>query len=117
MNWDVRNLPVDHWSSATGEPEYPGGKVALANFIDDHLNYPEDAVDYAIEGIVRVAFTISANGCIKDITILEGLGYGCDHAVLRLVEKMPCWKPAVSHGKVIEKTVIMPVSFRLKPTN
>ena len=115
MSWEVLNLPVDHWSSATGIPEYPGGSVALVEYIRGNLDYPEIAKENAVEGTVRVEFTVGTQGCITESRILESLGPECDQEVLRLIEEMPCWKPAVTNGQPVDRTVILPVEFRLQP--
>ncbi len=45
-------------------------------------------------------FTVLANGVIANpFTAGNAIGYGLEEEAIRIVEKMPRWKPAVLDGK------------------
>jgi len=68
------------------KPIYPGGKAAMKAYIQENLQYPEDAVKNSIEGIVRVWYTIDKNGKVTKTKLIKKIGYGCDEEAIRLVK-------------------------------
>ena len=95
------------------QPQFPGGDAALIQFIEDHLLYPASARENGVEGIVKVAFTVKANGTIVQPEIMEGLGHGCDEEVIRVVKEMPKWIPGMVNNTTMARKVILPISFKL----
>jgi protein TonB len=49
---------------------------------------------------VHLKFTVTAEGNIKDIVILnkDKLGYGCEEAAMAVIRKMPRWTPGRQNG-------------------
>ena len=115
VTYDVRNLPASDVYEVTATPGYPGGKTALMDFLAEHLKYPIEALNEGITGSVVVEFTIEADGYVTESKILAGLGYGCDEAVLQLIEEMPRWEPASINGKPVACQYDLPVRFSLRP--
>lgn len=102
------------------EPEFPGGYEGLCRFIDSNLCYPQEAIDYHIEGRVFITFTIEASGYAHNPQILRGLPGDCNQAALDLVARMPLWKPggvryADGTKKIQPVTYNLPVRFSLDP--
>ncbi|HQV00236.1 MAG: energy transducer TonB [Bacteroidia bacterium] len=64
---------------------FPGGLKALRQFFDDHLIYPQAAIDAKISGTVTVKFNINYKGVVFDAHLVNSLGFGCDDEALRLV--------------------------------
>ncbi len=92
---------------------FPGGASACAEFFAEQVAYPEEAWEYAIEGIVVVEFIVDPEGAVQQASVHQSLGYGCDEEALRLVEAMPAWTPAIQNGERRAMRVRMPISFRL----
>ena len=67
------------------QPDYPGGKKALDEFIRTNLKYPEEAIRNNIQGSVAVDFDIDIFGDVSNARIKHGIGYGCDEEAIRLV--------------------------------
>lgn len=59
-------------------PEIPGGDRALRKKIE----YPKEAIENKIEGTVTIQFFIEKNGETSGFKLIEGIGYGCDQAVI-----------------------------------
>jgi protein TonB len=95
-------------------PEYPGGTGAMLDFLGKNLKYPNEARDKNISGKVIVKFVVDKEGNIQDATIVRGIGAGCDEEALRVVRKMPRWKPGNQNGKAVNVFFQLPVSFVLK---
>lgn len=95
-------------------PEYPGGEKAMYKFISKKLKYPKKARRKEIEGRVYVQFIIDKKGNVTKAKVLKGIGYGCDKEALRVVNKMPKWKPGTQRGKPVPVKFTLPFSFKLK---
>ena len=95
-------------------PEFPGGDLAMKEYLRKNLVYPETAKRQQIEGTVYVSFTIGKDGSIKNIKILRGLDSACDAEVLRLIKQMPKWTPGKQRGKPVETQMTIPIKFSLK---
>lgn len=99
------------------EPEFPGGMEALYNYLGEKLRYPEEALDYHIEGKIYATFVVDSLGYIRNPRILLGLPGGCNQAALNAIKHMPRWEPGCQHkgGKWVPVDVQfnLPVNFRL----
>lgn len=51
------------------------------------LAYPEQAKANHVTGFVTVEYTVDKDGSTKDITVIKGLGYGCDEEAIRVIKK------------------------------
>lgn len=79
----------------------PHFRGSIITYLDDNLQYPEEAVKKGIEGDVRLFFDVDEQGKISNI---EKRVWGVDdtpHPILvkeavRIVENMPPWQPARS---------------------
>jgi len=98
-------------------PEFPGGVEALSDYLKNNLKYPNKAIEAKIEGKVFVSFIVNTEGYLKEIEVLRGLGYEIDKEVLRVILKMPKWKPAVNNGSAIDWEYGFPISFTLPKEN
>lgn len=70
------------------KPVYPGGLKAMREFISKELKYPQEALDYSKEGIVRLKYDIDYKGRVIDTYVLSSVGYGCDEEAERIVRKL-----------------------------
>jgi TonB family protein len=69
-------------------PEYPGGKTSFEEYIRKNQVYPEDAVKHNVSGTVFLSAVVDDNGCIHDITVENGIGFGCDEEAIRLLRNI-----------------------------
>ena len=96
------------------DPEFPGGKDSLYAFIERNLVYPQWAKDNKIEGKVYVSFTVETDGSISNIKVLRDIGGGCGAEAVRVLMKMPKWKPGKQRGKPVRVQFNLPIEFKLK---
>ncbi|NND78086.1 MAG: energy transducer TonB [Flavobacteriales bacterium] len=102
------------------KPKFPGGDKAMMEFLGKNLNYPPLAVDARREGTVYVQFIVAKDGSISNVTLSSSngvtrkVGGGCDEEAIRVVKKMPKWKPGKQRGKAVNVQFTLPVSFKLK---
>ncbi len=94
-------------------PTYPGGTVALYQFIQENLKYPVEAKKAGKEGTVLVSYVIDANGQIKAPQVIRGLDAEMDAEALRVTLLIKGWKSALQGGRPVATTVTMPVEFKL----
>ena len=64
-------------------PTLEGGNRALRKRIE----YPEKAIQNNIEGTVSIQFLIDENGNTSSFTIVAGIGYGCEEAVIEAIQE------------------------------
>lgn len=96
-------------------PEFPGGEAALSKFLKDNMRYPTVAAENGIQGIVSVTFVVSRTGEISDFKILSlKKGGGLEEEALRVVKKMPKWRPGKQNGTTVPVLFNLPVNFRLQ---
>ena len=79
-------------------PEFKGGEEALKKYISENLHYPEMARINGIQGTVYVQFVVEPDGSISRVTVLRGIGGGCDEEAVRLISTMPKWIPGRQKG-------------------
>ncbi len=94
-------------------PEFTGGMPSLQKFIVENIQYPRQAMQLRLQGRVMISFTVDAEGKIKDMEILKGVGGGCELEALRVISLMPKWKPGKQNGKNVSVRYVLPVKFAL----
>ncbi|MDR0231200.1 MAG: energy transducer TonB [Dysgonamonadaceae bacterium] len=94
-------------------PEFPGGEVALQQWLKENLKYPEDAKKNEVQGKVVVNFTVERSGNISFITVAKKIYPALDKEAVRLVKAMPKWKPATKKGKAVAATHNITILFKL----
>lgn len=94
-------------------PEFPGGNDSMKKFIKANLVYPDSAIKNKIEGKVIIEFFVDETGKVSSPRVLKGIGSGCDEEALRIVNKMPNWKPGKLRNKPVKVRYVIPVIFSL----
>ncbi len=85
----------------------------LFEYIFKNINYPKEAKEQGLEGMVVSQFVINADGQVKDIKIIKELGGGCDEEVIRIIGAMPKWIPGKKEGKNVNVQFKLPIKFKL----
>ena len=96
------------------QPEFPGGMNALRDFLGKSLNYPRAAASAGVSGKVFISFVVNTDGSLADVQVLKGIGFGCDEEALRVIHKMPHWKPGRQSGRTVRVKYNLPISFTLE---
>ncbi|GAA4319157.1 TonB family protein [Compostibacter hankyongensis] len=95
-------------------PEFPGGENAMMNFLRRELKYPERARKKNVQGRVVVIFIVTRTGSISNVKIGEGVNIDLDREAIRVVKKMPTWKPGIQDGEPVTVQYSLPLQFRLE---
>ncbi|MCK8492587.1 TonB family protein [Spirosoma sp. RP8] len=96
------------------QPEYPGGLEAMRSFLSKNLQYPRSAASAGVSGRVFVSFVVNSDGSLTDVQLLKGIGFGCDEEAIRVVQKMPHWKPGKQSGRPVRVKYNLPIAFTLE---
>lgn len=95
-------------------PEYPGGDMALRQYISGAVQYPKEAIQSGKQGKVYVTFVVSPEGSVTDAKIARGVDPLLDEEALRVVNGMERWEPGVQKGKKVNVSYTVPINFVLK---
>lgn len=95
------------------QPEFPGGDVARVHYFSNQIKYPEQAKENGIQGIVYIGFVVEPDGSISNVSVLRGIGGGCDEEAVRVVKQMPAWKPGKQRNIPVRVRFTLPVRFTL----
>lgn len=91
-------------------PEYPGGMEAWSRYLQRMLRVPDD-LESGDRKTVRVKFVVNVNGEVTDAVIVQSAGKEFDKEVLRVIGRMPKWKPGKQRGKPVPSYFTQPVTF------
>ena len=76
---------------------------------------PKECRDAGIEGKAYIVFVVKKNGKIDEIEIARSTGNELlDKEALRVVKKMPKWKPGMHEGKKVNILFALPITFKLR---
>ncbi len=95
------------------QPEFIGGQTALFDWISTNIKYPESARSKHVEGTAYLGFVIEKNGCITNVEVKRGIGFGCDEEAVRLIKSMPQWNAGTQNGQAIRVAYTLPIKFKL----
>jgi periplasmic protein TonB len=102
------------YTNAEVMPQYPGGEAALSTFVEKNIDYPQHAVDANTEGTVNVSFVIDEKGkVVKPVTQGNTVGNGIEDEAVKIVSKLPDWKPGTVKGKPVKTRLTLPITFKL----
>ena len=92
---------------------FPGGDVALSDWMRKNMKYPEECRKQGIQGRVVISFVVNKDGSIVDLETVRSPHPALAEEGLRVVKSMPKWEPAKENGKVVRSRFNIPIMFRL----
>lgn len=92
------------------EPEFPGGQQAWLNFLQKNLRAP-DELQGGEKKMVAIRFFVSTEGVVTNFEVVQSAGAVYDNEVIRVLKKMPKWKPAIQSGRAVARAFTQPVTF------
>lgn len=93
-------------------PEPVGGWQTFFKTLQKHIQYPTAARRSDAAGKVFVEFTVNEKGELQDLSIIKGIGFGCDEEALRVVA-LTKWNPGKQRGRPVKVRLVQPVVFSL----
>lgn len=94
-------------------PEFEGGMKAWAKFIQKNMRYPDAAQEQGLQGKVFISFVVEKDGSVSNVSIIKGIGGGCDEEAVRVIKKSPRWKPGRQNNQNVRVRYQMPLSFAI----
>lgn len=93
--------------------QYPGGTIALQQYLKNNLNYPKEAIALKKHGTVIVKFVVGEDGAISDVTVIRSVDPLLDQEAVRFVKSMGYWVPATVGDRAVRSSVRLPINFKL----
>ncbi|MCB0653243.1 MAG: energy transducer TonB [Saprospiraceae bacterium] len=91
--------------------------IKLMEFIQDNLEYPEEAMAEKIQGRVFISFIVEKDGFLSNFKLVRDIGGGCGEEAMRIVKLMDdldmMWRPGIQNGKAVRVQFNIAVHFRL----
>ena len=94
-------------------PSFPGGEAALTKWLEENIEYPQEALDNDISGDVQLRFAVDETGKVYAAKVRNKIGYGLEEEAMRVVNMMPKWNPGRIKGKNVKTYFTLPVSFQI----
>jgi TonB family protein len=113
---EVRKPTVDVnkvYMEVDKKPTFAGGAPAFVDYLNKNLNYPKTAREDNISGRVLVTFIVERNGQISNVSVVQGIGGGCDEEAIRVMKNAPTWQPGELNGEPVRVRATIPITFRL----
>ena len=82
-------------------PEPISGKAMTKNIIQQHLVYPQNALDNKLNGKITVLFTVDKNGNAHGHRVENAFNNECADEAIHLVKQI-IWNPATNNGLPID---------------
>ena len=94
-------------------PEFPGGEDSLNAWINRNIELPAKLKNNKYKGRIYVRFEVLKNGQTVNPRIIKGLNEEVDKEVIRLLRKMPKWKPGTVKGREVHVRMYVPLEIKL----
>lgn len=104
--------PVEKTTEIDKIPQYPGGEMAMMEYLMKNLVYPEKAIDAGKQGRVEVTFIVDEKGNVTSPEVKKSVDESLDAEAIRVIKTMK-FIPGQSKGKPVACTFTLPVVFRL----
>lgn len=98
---------------AEQQPEFPGGKAELSNYLSKSIQYPVKAQENNISGKVILQFVVNQHGDITGITVLRSPDPTLSDEAIRVVKAMPKWIPGRQGGHPVRVRFTLPIDFKI----
>lgn len=96
------------------EAKFKGGAKGLQSYIAHNIAYPVPAIEHNIEGKVYISFIVEKNGSISNVEIMKSAHPLLDKEAIRVVKKMPKWKPGKVGKKKVRTKCYLPIVFAIE---
>lgn len=91
-------------------PAFPGGKDVFLTFLNRNFKVQVPlALGQKKEALIQ--FEVGVDGAVNAIEIKQSAGPQYDTELLRILKRMPRWKPALENGRQVTALVTQPVQF------
>jgi TonB family protein len=105
------------YTIATTMPSYQGGEEALYEFINQHINYPKEALEQKKQGTVQLSAVIDEGGYVSGVKVVRGVSAPLDDEAVRVINSTSGkWIAGMIDGKPVKVYKYLRVSFKIDAT-
>ncbi len=108
---ELKKANIIQAAVASRKPEFPGGERALSDFLARNLRM-SPVVNATANKVVGVQLEIMQDGTVTNIRVLQSGGPYFDAEAMRVVKRMPKWKPAISNGRAVPGMIKIDIRFQ-----
>ena len=94
---------------AQNMPEFPGGEKALQRFLYKNFRFQFDEMQPGSRVEIRCRFVVDKEGSVTGIEIIKSGTQDFDKEVVRVIGKMPKWKPGFQNGRNVAVYFTIPI--------
>lgn len=95
-------------------PRYKKGDEAMRQFIENNIRLTPTMSAACGQFLVKVACVVERNGRLSAMRVIQSADSLYDAEAIRVLKKMPRWRPARMEGKRVRSLVVIDVPFMLK---
>lgn len=95
------------------EATFPGGELAMREWMAKNLQYPEISIENGDKGRVFLKFVVEKDGTISNVEIVKGATKELDQEAKRMIRSMPKWQSGESEGRKVRSSFTLPINFEL----
>ncbi len=94
-------------------PYYSKGMAAFADYIQNNMQYPKEAIENKKEGAVSIQFIVDEDGKLSDFKKVSDVGFGLEEEAIRLLKNSSDWKPGIQNGHKVPVQIVQQIILRL----
>lgn len=94
-------------------PQFPGGAVEMMKWLTRNLRYPPAAKRKRVQGRVVATFIVEKDGRVAELKIARSIDPLLDREALRVLGRMPKWRPGIKNNEPCRTMVCVPIVFKL----
>lgn len=102
------------WEFVDVDPKFPGGEVAMNQFIQENLKVPQIVQEMGKGGMVYIHFVVDETGQISNVKGEGDVNSELLEEAIRVVNLMPDWIPGEQAGKKVAVRFTIPISVHVK---
>lgn len=93
-------------------PSFRGGDInRFREWIFKRTNYPQEAINSNIKGIVYLTFIVEKDGSVSSVTVLKGVHPLLDNEAVKVISESPKWTPGLQRGQPVRVRYQIPLNF------
>ena len=106
---EIVDRPIEKFPDV--EASFPGGYLEMMKFIQQNIDYPEDAMEFDAQGKVYLSFVVEKDGSITNIEVDRKVFPSLDREAKRVIREFPKWIPGEMKYEKVRTKVSLPISF------
>lgn len=93
-------------------PVFIGGDDKLREYLSSEVQYPNEALDSGVQGMVFISFVVNKQGNVENAVVARGIHPLLNKEALRVIESMPAWIPGTLNGTPENVAYTIPINFK-----